>query len=167
MVPVPAAASILVAASTAPPSICKTRSSPGNTDFTNIAPDIDNTSAATHPAVTQTFTLVGNNKGPDRSFLREQFIGTSGSPINPLLGNLTNNGGPTKTHALLLGSPAINAGDPAVDPACSRLTNAAFRMLASSEGDSISAHSSSCHHRRCQRWRCLAPATPACSITTT
>ena len=32
--------------------------------------------------------------------------------INPLLGPLQNNGGLTFTHALLRGSPAINAGDP-------------------------------------------------------
>ena len=31
---------------------------------------------------------------------------------NPLLGPLQNNGGPTFTHQLLPGSPAINAGDP-------------------------------------------------------
>lgn len=31
--------------------------------------------------------------------------------MNPMLGLLQNNGGPTKTHALLAGSPAINAGD--------------------------------------------------------
>lgn len=37
-----------------------------------------------------------------------------GDQINtdPLLGPLQDNGGPTFTHALLLGSPAINAGDP-------------------------------------------------------
>jgi hypothetical protein len=33
--------------------------------------------------------------------------------MNPLLGPLTNNGGPTQTMALLEGSPAIDAGDPA------------------------------------------------------
>jgi len=33
--------------------------------------------------------------------------------VNPLLGPLQNNGGPTPTHALLPGSPAINAGNPA------------------------------------------------------
>lgn len=32
--------------------------------------------------------------------------------IDPLLGPLAENGGPTLTHALLPGSPAINAGDP-------------------------------------------------------
>ena len=31
--------------------------------------------------------------------------------VNPLLGPLANNGGPTMTHALLLGSPAINGGN--------------------------------------------------------
>jgi len=31
---------------------------------------------------------------------------------NPLLGPLQNNGGPTQTHALLPGSPAIDAGNP-------------------------------------------------------
>jgi hypothetical protein len=30
---------------------------------------------------------------------------------NPMLGPLANNGGPTRTHALLAGSPAINSGD--------------------------------------------------------
>lgn len=34
----------------------------------------------------------------------------------PLLGPLTDNGGPIETHALLSGSPAIDAGDPNFDP---------------------------------------------------
>ena len=38
-------------------------------------------------------------------------VGTSASPIDPLLGPLQNNGGPTETHALLTGSPAIDKGD--------------------------------------------------------
>jgi hypothetical protein len=38
---------------------------------------------------------------------------SSGGPIDPRLGPLANNGGPTLTHALVPGSPAINAGDPA------------------------------------------------------
>jgi hypothetical protein len=37
-------------------------------------------------------------------------IGTSGAPINPLLGSLDDNGGPTETCALLLGSPALDKG---------------------------------------------------------
>jgi hypothetical protein len=38
-------------------------------------------------------------------------IGSVATPINPLLGALANNGGPTFTHALLQGSPALNAGN--------------------------------------------------------
>jgi CSLREA domain-containing protein len=40
-------------------------------------------------------------------------VGTSADPIDPLLGPLSGNGGPTPTLALLAGSPAIDAGDPA------------------------------------------------------
>lgn len=36
--------------------------------------------------------------------------GTAAFPLDPLLGPLADNGGPTLTHALLPGSPAINAG---------------------------------------------------------
>jgi hypothetical protein len=38
-------------------------------------------------------------------------LGTTASPVKPLLGPLANNGGPTQTIALLPGSPAIDAGD--------------------------------------------------------
>jgi len=38
-------------------------------------------------------------------------IGSTFSPIDPLLGPLADNGGPTQTHALLPGSPAIDAGN--------------------------------------------------------
>jgi hypothetical protein len=44
--------------------------------------------------------------------------GTADRPnTNPLLGSLQNNGGGTQTHALLIGSPAIDSGSgcPAVD----------------------------------------------------
>ncbi|HKY62214.1 MAG TPA: choice-of-anchor Q domain-containing protein [bacterium] len=39
-------------------------------------------------------------------------VGAPGSPIDPLLGPLADNGGPTQTHALLVGSPAIDRGNP-------------------------------------------------------
>jgi len=39
------------------------------------------------------------------------FIGTSFDPIDPVLGELADNGGPTQTHALLASSPAIDAGN--------------------------------------------------------
>jgi CSLREA domain-containing protein len=37
--------------------------------------------------------------------------GTAGSPLDPMLAPLADNGGPTRTHALLIGSPAIDAVD--------------------------------------------------------
>jgi CSLREA domain-containing protein len=37
--------------------------------------------------------------------------GTTDNPLNPQLGSLANNGGPTLTHALLAGSPAIDKGN--------------------------------------------------------
>jgi hypothetical protein len=45
--------------------------------------------------------------------------------INPMLGNLRPNGGPTQTMALLPGSPAMSAGNPSgcTDPAGKRLTS--------------------------------------------
>jgi hypothetical protein len=44
--------------------------------------------------------------------------------VDPVLGPLRDNGGPTLTHALLAGSPALEAGDPAgcTDPAGALLT---------------------------------------------
>ncbi len=43
-----------------------------------------------------------------------EIVGTGNiTGVDPQLGPLANNGGPTRTHALLPGSPAINAGDPA------------------------------------------------------
>ncbi len=58
------------------------------------------------------FNLIGNNSGA--TILSPQAsdqIGTAALPIDPLLGPLQNNGGPTFTHALLLGSPAIDKGE--------------------------------------------------------
>jgi hypothetical protein len=42
--------------------------------------------------------------------------GSKASPIDPKLGPLADNGGPTLTMALLPGSPAIDAGDTATAP---------------------------------------------------
>jgi len=44
-------------------------------------------------------------------------VGTIASPLNPQLGPLANNGGSTKTHALLSTSPALDAGDNCVTQA--------------------------------------------------
>lgn len=65
------------------------------------------------------YSLIGSNAGtnlppapvgsPDAN---GNLIGTTNSRINPLLAPLADNGGPTKTHALLDDSPATDAGDP-------------------------------------------------------
>ncbi len=44
-------------------------------------------------------------------------VGTSNNVVIGMLGPLQDNGGPTKTHALLPGSPAIDSGDPLFAPA--------------------------------------------------
>ncbi len=50
-------------------------------------------------------------------FVSTDQVGTTTSPIDPKLGTLTNNGGPTPTMVLLSGSPAIAAGSSANAPA--------------------------------------------------
>ncbi len=55
------------------------------------------------------FSLIGTGVVPD--------AGTSGNNVvtnNPMLGALAANGGPTETHELQTGSPAIDAGDPGI-----------------------------------------------------
>src|SRR4029450_7767982 len=62
-----------------------------------------------------TVTWLGDNVSSDNG---GGYLTTPGDQINsdPLLGPLQDNGGPTFTHALLPGSPAINAGDPSFTP---------------------------------------------------
>lgn len=65
-------------------------------------------------AIDTAFLLIGNNQGcTGPAAAKGDIVGTSASPRNPLLGPLAENGGPTQTHALLAGSPAVEAGNPA------------------------------------------------------
>jgi uncharacterized repeat protein (TIGR01451 family) len=50
-------------------------------------------------------------------------IGTSAAPINPRLGLLASNGGQTRTHALLSGSPALDAGSNTLSDAAGLTTD--------------------------------------------
>ena len=59
------------------------------------------------------YNIVGNNAGAVINSRSTDQIGTPAAPINPLLRPLADYGGPTLTHALQPGSPAINRGDPA------------------------------------------------------
>jgi hypothetical protein len=53
--------------------------------------------------------LIGNGSG-GAGFSASDLVGTSLNPLDPRLGPLQDNGGPTPTMALLPGSPAIDAG---------------------------------------------------------
>jgi hypothetical protein len=59
------------------------------------------------------FNLIGIGEGGSgfTSGVRNDQIGSLASPIDPLLGPLQMNGGPTPTHALMVGSPAIDQGN--------------------------------------------------------
>jgi Ca2+-binding RTX toxin-like protein len=60
-------------------------------------------------SVTANFSLIGD--GSDATIAgANNLVGTSGTPIDPLLGPLQDNGGPTPTRAPLPGSPALDRG---------------------------------------------------------
>ncbi len=58
------------------------------------------------------YNLIGDGSG-GLSTANHNLLGSSASPLNPLLAPLGNYGGPTQTMALLPGSPAIDAGSSA------------------------------------------------------
>jgi CSLREA domain-containing protein len=68
---------------------------------------------AVGPFTSQGHNLIGKGTSAFVSVPSDQ-VGTSGSPIDPHIGPLANNGGPTQTHALLSNSTAIDAGDDCV-----------------------------------------------------
>ena len=90
----------------------------GTTSTVNIANNIialNTNTDGLSPDIGGTFTSLGNNlignvgsatfpAGPGDQ------IGTAGTPIDPMIGPLANNGGSSQTRALLTGSTAINAG---------------------------------------------------------
>jgi CSLREA domain-containing protein len=61
----------------------------------------------------QGHNLIGNADG-STGFIASDLKGTTATPLDALLGPLADNGGPTQTHALLAGSPALDAGDNAL-----------------------------------------------------
>src|SRR5205085_576120 len=58
----------------------------------------------------QGFNLIGKTDGSTGFTVTTDLTGTSAAPLNPKLGPLKYNGGPTDTMALLSGSPAIDKG---------------------------------------------------------
>jgi predicted outer membrane repeat protein len=74
----------------------------------NIEPDV---SKAASTALFARFTLVGDGTGSGiADAVDGNKVGTGTAPVDPKIGKLGNNGGATRTHALLTGSPAIDAG---------------------------------------------------------
>jgi hypothetical protein len=60
----------------------------------------------------QGHNLIGDGTGGS-GYADTDLVGTADLPIDPVLGPLQDNGGPTLTQAVLPGSPALNAGDAA------------------------------------------------------
>lgn len=96
----------------------------GNTDLGGESPDLhirfitSNSSVFSHNLIGDaggSFLVPTVGTTPDAD---GNHIGEHGTPIDPRLGTLADNGGPTPTHALLANSPALNSGDNAlaVDP---------------------------------------------------
>jgi len=111
----------------------------GNQAFGGLGGGICNLSQGAWPFFRARANIIAGNSGSSRwadvsgSFASEGFnvigktdetkngftqvtdqTGIFFSPLDPMLGPLANNGGPTQTHALLAGSPAIDAGDDSV-----------------------------------------------------
>jgi hypothetical protein len=86
----------------------------GNTGAAS-APDLAHTGSFT----SQGYNLIGKVDGSQgfTNNVNNDQVGTSATPLDPKLGPLQNNGGPTFTQALLTGSPAIDKGAAATDPA--------------------------------------------------
>ncbi len=86
-------------------------------NFNSTAATRDDVSGAV--VASSSFNLIGDGTGASgiSNGVNNNQVGSGASPINPLLGPLTNNGGTTETHALLTGSPAIDTGSNALCPA--------------------------------------------------
>jgi hypothetical protein len=75
-----------------------------------------NTSAHDGPdvqgsVISRGHNLIGETDGSS-GWDSSDLTGTSANPLDPRLGRLQDNGGPTWTHAVLPGSPALHAADP-------------------------------------------------------
>lgn len=84
----------------------------------NTSPDLSG------PFRTLGHNLIGAGTGSNgiTNGVDGDLVGSTSAPLDPLLGPLANNGGPTLTMAPLPGSPAINAGDAALTGAPYYLT---------------------------------------------
>jgi CSLREA domain-containing protein len=79
----------------------------GNGHFISSGPDVDG------PVSSQGHNLIGKTDGSS-GWVASDLTGTIAAPLDPLLGPLQNNGGPSATMALQNSSAAIDAGDDSV-----------------------------------------------------
>ncbi len=79
----------------------------------NIATVFGDGNDISGPVASQGHNLIGQSDGSTgiTNGVNDDLAGTSASPLAPKLGGLADFGGPTPTVTLLLGSPAIDAGD--------------------------------------------------------
>ena len=80
-----------------------------NISNSGVGPDCQSTTLG---IISNGYNIIGNNT--NCSFIANvgDQIGDSTTPFDPMTGPLADNGGSTFTHALLAGSPAIDAGNP-------------------------------------------------------
>jgi hypothetical protein len=87
----------------------------GNITSNGLSPEIRRENSGT--ITSAGYNLVGDSAGDSTNTnFAITYQPTDILDVNPLLGALQNNGGQTPTHALLIGSPAINAGNNAEAP---------------------------------------------------
>lgn len=96
----------------------------GNTDKGAQAPDCSGT-----------LTTFGNNIVDSTAGCTLGGGGTNMTGLDPLLGGLADNGGPTQTHALLAGSPAIDAVTDCTDLSSNPVTTDQRGMARPVDGD--------------------------------
>jgi predicted outer membrane repeat protein len=102
------------------------------TDFTGTGPDVSGTFTS------QGHNLIGDGTGGTgfTNGVSSDIVGGAANPIDPKLGPLQNNGGQTKTMALLAGSPAIDAGDNTGVPATDQ-RGSGFLRVKDGNGDGV------------------------------
>ncbi len=86
--------------------------STANVGSTIIAGNINDEDIGGDPFTSNGKNLIGNGDGAAGFFngVNGDLVGTTATPLDPLLGSLQNNGGSTETQAILEGSPAIDTG---------------------------------------------------------